>query len=151
MSIYKKGINTLNSARDIEYVMSNNSGIYMSQAVIGENVAPYHGLFIKQNEKQDEIYLSKLVEQIKIGSKMYSITDITTNEEQYGGVEYLEQFDRYPVPCFRYKYCFPVILKVTLQPSFILSVFNLSILSLLGLNNVLLFVSGNILILTFSF
>ncbi len=102
MSIYKKGINTLDSVRNLEYVMSNNSGIYMSQAVIGENVAPYHGLFIKQNEKQDEIYLSKLIEQIKIGTKLYTISDLCTNEENYGGVEYLESFDRYPVPSFKY-------------------------------------------------
>ena len=102
MSIYKKGINTLKNSRDIEYIMSNNSGIYMSQAVIGENVAPYHGLFIKQNDKHDEIYLSKVIEQIKIGTKLYSIKDLETSEEKFGGAEFLEEFDRYPLPCFKY-------------------------------------------------
>ena len=102
MSIYKKGINDLEKTRNVEFVMSNNNGIYMNQTVIGENTSPYHGLFIKQDDGKDEVYLSKMVEQIKVGSKIYNIKDITTNEEKYGGAEYLEQFDRYDVPTYRY-------------------------------------------------
>ncbi len=102
MSIYKKGINKLEQCKDIEFTMSNNCGVYMNLTVIGENSSPYHGLFIKQDEENDEIYLSKLIEQIKIGSKTYYIKDIVTNEEKYGGAEYLEEFDRYPVPIMRY-------------------------------------------------
>lgn len=102
MSIYKKNINNIQSSRNMEYTMSNNLGIYMNQTVIGENISPYHGLFIKQEENRDEVYLSKIIEQIKIDGKVYSISDIKTNEETYGGSEYLEEFNRYPVPSFKY-------------------------------------------------
>lgn len=102
MSIYKKSINCPENSRNTEFTMSNNLGIYMTQTVIGENTSPYHGLFIKQEENKDEVYLSKVIEQIKIGSKVHSISDITTNEETYGGSEYLEEFNRYPVPSFKY-------------------------------------------------
>lgn len=102
MSIYKKKVNSLDNLRNVEWTMSNNLGVYMNQTVIGENNAPNHGLFIKQEENKDEIYLSKVIEQIKIDSKVYSISDITTNEEKYGGAEYLEEFNRYPIPCFKY-------------------------------------------------
>ena len=90
MSIYKKKVNNVETMRNIEYTMSNNLGIYMNQTVLGENTAPYHGLFIKQEENKDEVYLSKMMEQIKIDGNIYSISDISTNEEKYGGVEYLE-------------------------------------------------------------
>ena len=77
MSIYKKGINDIKIAREIEYSMTNNCGIYMNQTVIGENTTPYHGLFIRQGENnKDEIYLSKVIEQIKIDGKVYNINDI---------------------------------------------------------------------------
>jgi len=102
MSIYKKGINSLDKLKNVEYTMSNNSGIYMNQTVIGENTTPYHGLFIKQEENKDEIYLSKVIEQIKTDGKVYNISDVSTNEERYGGIEYLEEFNRYPEPCFKY-------------------------------------------------
>ena len=102
MSIYKKGINTIEKVKNVEYIMTNNNGIYMNQTVIGENTTPYHGLLIKQNELQDEIYLSKMIEQIKISGKTYSIKDISTNEEEFGGKEYLEEFSRYPVPTYNY-------------------------------------------------
>ena len=102
MSIYKKGVNNLDKSRNVEYTMSSNSGIYMNQTVIGENTAPYHGLFIKQEENKDEIYLSKVIEQIKVNGELYNISDIVTNEDKHGGAEFLEEFNRYPHPCFKY-------------------------------------------------
>ena len=103
MSIYKKGINDIKIAREIEYSMTNNCGIYMNQTVIGENTTPYHGLFIRQGENnKDEIYLSKVIEQVKIDGKVYNINDINTNEEKIGGVEYLEKSSRYPLPSMEY-------------------------------------------------
>ena len=103
MSIYKKGINDIKIAREIEYSMTNNCGIYMNQTVIGENTTPYHGLFIRQGENnKDEIYLSKVIEQIKIDGKVYNINDINTNEEKIGGAEYLEKSSRYPLPSMEY-------------------------------------------------
>lgn len=103
MSIYKKGINDIKMAREIEYSMTNNCGIYMNQTVIGENTTPYHGLFIRQGENnKDEIYLSKVIEQVKIDGKVYNINDINTNEEKIGGVEYLEKSSRYPLPSMEY-------------------------------------------------
>ena len=66
--IYKRDVNKIEEMRHIEYVLSNNIGSYMNTSVIGSNFAPYHGLFIKQQPKNDQILLSKLTEKLDFGS-----------------------------------------------------------------------------------
>lgn len=102
--IYKRDINKIEEMRHIEYVLSNNVGSYMNTSVIGSNFAPYHGLFIKQQPKNDQILLSKLVENLNFGSgQEYSIMDYKTSENTYGGSEYLMSFDSMPFPTYKYE------------------------------------------------
>ncbi|MDD4375892.1 MAG: glycogen debranching enzyme N-terminal domain-containing protein [Clostridia bacterium] len=116
MKIYRKEIQQIDTGKKMEYVMSNGTGVYMSGTVIGENTAPYHGLFIKQKEQAEEIFLSKVIEEITIGSNQYHIYDIETSEKKYNGAEYLETFERYPYPKAEY-----IIEDVKITKSYIFS------------------------------
>lgn len=99
---YKRINKSLTDETSVEFVLSNNKGIYINSSVSGRNTSPYHGLFIKQQTKNDEIYLSKMIETIQVGNTEYNIWDLKTNEKNYGGVEYLEEFTDIPVPTYKY-------------------------------------------------
>lgn len=100
--LYKRGISKIEDARSVEYVMSNGLGTYINSSVIGENTSPLHGLYIRQLNGINEIYLSKVIEKYEVNGKSHFIYDIKTNEKKIGGVEYLESFERYPVPTYTY-------------------------------------------------
>lgn len=100
--IYKRLNKTLNDDTRVEYVESNNQGIYLNTSVTGANFAPYHGIYINQSPKQNEIYVSKMIETVVIGHDKFNIMDITTSESKYGGVEYLDEFTNVPVPTYTY-------------------------------------------------
>lgn len=100
--IYKRGISKLEKLRKTEYIMASGFGTYVNSSVTGENVSPLHGLYIRQNTDNAEIYLSKMIEDYEINGKTYSVYDINTNEESISGKEYLESFDRYPLPTYTY-------------------------------------------------
>lgn len=101
---YKRINKTLSNDDTREFVLSNNLGIYVNTTVTGRNIAPYHGLYINQRIKNDEIYLSKMIEIIEIGKDKYYIDDYKTSEKKYGGVENLEIFNSYPVPTYIYEF-----------------------------------------------
>lgn len=98
--VYKRTNKTLKS--NIEYVESNNQGIYINTSVMGANFAPYHGIYIHESPKNDEIYVSKMIETVQIAHDKFNIMDIKTSECEYGGQEYLESFTDDPVPTYVY-------------------------------------------------
>jgi len=100
--VYKRLNKSLNDDTRVEYVESNNQGIYLNTSVTGANFAPYHGIYINQSVEQNEIYVSKMIETVVIGHDRYNIMDIKTSENNYGGVEYLEEFTNVPVPTYTY-------------------------------------------------
>lgn len=100
--VYKRVNKSLKSDSKVEYVESNNQGIYINSSITGANFAPYHGLYIYQEPKQDTVYLSKMIEVVQIGHEKFNIMDIKTSENAYGGVEFLEEFTNEPVPTFIY-------------------------------------------------
>lgn len=66
--VYKKDIYGMDRAKEMEYVISNNSGIYINTTVIGMPVSSSHGIYIKQNQGgQDEVYLAGVLENIDFG------------------------------------------------------------------------------------
>jgi len=102
--VYKRNVNNLKDVEKIEYIVSNNQGIYMNTSVVGSNFAPYHGLFIKQEQKNDAILLAKLTEELDFGgNEVYSIKDYKTSEKTYGGSEYLVSFENTPSPTYTYE------------------------------------------------
>jgi len=100
--IYKRINKSLSNDSKIEYVESNNQGIYINSSITGANFAPYHGIYIYQEPKQDIVYLSKMIEVVQIGHEKFNIMDIKTSEISYGGIEYLEEFADSPVPTYTY-------------------------------------------------
>ena len=116
--IYKRTNKTLTDDTRVEYVESNNQGIYINTSVTGANFAPYHGLYINQTPKQNDIYLSKMIEYVIIDHERYDIMDIKTSEENYGGIEYLEEFTNDPVPTYTYNiHGCRIIKKYKLDPN----------------------------------
>lgn len=100
--VYKRVNQTLKNDSKVEYVDSNNSGIYINSSITGANFAPYHGIYIYQEPKKDVVYLSKMIECIHIGHEKFNIMDIKTSENVYGGVEFLEEFTTTPFPMYKY-------------------------------------------------
>ncbi len=116
--IYKRTNKTLTDDTRVEYVESNNQGIYINTSVTGANFAPYHGLYINQTPKQNDIYLSKMIEYVIIDHERYDIMDVKTSEESYGGVEYLEEFTNEPVPTYTYNiHGCKIVKKFKLDPN----------------------------------
>ncbi len=100
--VYKRVNKSLKSDAKVEYIESNNQGIYINSSITGENFAPYHGIYIYQEPKQDTVYLSKMIDVVQVGHEKFNIMDIKTSENNYGGVEYLEEFTNEPVPTYIY-------------------------------------------------
>ena len=100
--VYKRVNKSLKSDSKVEYVESNNQGIYINTSITGANFAPYHGIYIYQEPKKDTIYLSKMIENIQIGHEKFDIIDVKTSETVHGGVQFLTEFTNDPVPTYIY-------------------------------------------------
>lgn len=109
--VYKRTNKTLEDNTRVEFVESNNQGIYINTSVTGANYAPYHGIYINQSHTKNDIYLSKMIEYILIGHDRYNIMDIKTSENNYGGVEFLEEFTNMPFPKYTYNINGCIIIK----------------------------------------
>ncbi len=116
--VYKRTNMTLKNDTKVEYVESNNQGIYINTSVTGANFAPYHGIYIYESQLGNNVYLSKMIETLEIGHDTYDICDIKTSENVYTGVEYLTEFNSTPVPTYTYEiYGVTVIKKYKLVPN----------------------------------
>ena len=100
--VYKRVNKSLNSDSKIEYIESNNQGIYINSTITGANFAPYHGIYIYQEPKKDMVYLSKMIERVQIGYDKFDIMDVKTSETVHGGVQFLTEFTNVPVPTYVY-------------------------------------------------
>ena len=100
--VYKRINKTLEDNTRIDFIESNNQGIYINTSVTGANFAPYHGIYIYQEPKKDTVYLSKMIECVQIGHEKFNIMDIKTSENIYGGTQFLEEFTNIPVPTYTY-------------------------------------------------
>ena len=109
--VYKRVNKSLKEDSKVEYIESNNNGIYINSSITGANFAPYHGIYVCQELKQDIVYVSKMIEVIQIGHDKFNIMDIKTSEYSYGGVEYLEEYTNEPVPTYTYNINGCIIVK----------------------------------------
>ena len=100
--VYKRVNKSLKSDAKVEYIETNNQGVYINSSITGANFAPYHGIYIYQEPKHDTVYLSKMIDVVQVGHEKFNIMDIKTSENNYGGVEYLEEFTNEPVPTYIY-------------------------------------------------
>lgn len=101
--VYKRTNMTLKNNTKVEYVETNNQGIYINTSVTGANFAPYHGIYINESQDGNNIYLSKMLESVTIGHDVYKIEDIKTSESESSGVEFLTEFSNTPLPVYTYE------------------------------------------------
>lgn len=100
--VYKRINKSLKDDSKVEYIESNNQGIYINGTITGANFAPYHGIYIYQEPKKDMVYLSKMIECVQIEHEKFEIMDVKTSETVHGGVQFLTEFDSEPVPTYKY-------------------------------------------------
>jgi len=92
-------------ALQMEWLVTNGLGGYASSTALGINTRKYHGLLVAAfNPPVDRrVLLTKLEEEIRIGSETYSIG---SNEFKYGirpeGYKFLLDFSLAPLPIYRY-------------------------------------------------
>lgn len=86
---YKRGINSLEKMRQIEYSFSDNAKTCFSMSGCLDFKKPYNGMYIKNGK----IMLANLVERIEIKDKVYKMTELTTSVQNVSCEEYITSID----------------------------------------------------------
>lgn len=86
---YKRGINPISTARQVEYQISNHQDTCLSMSATLEMKKPYNGMYIKEGK----ILLANVVEKIEIYDKVYKMTQLTTNVHHISCDEYITEID----------------------------------------------------------
>ncbi len=82
---YKRGINTLDKAKQVEFTLSSNMNAYLFMNATLELKKLYEGLYIKNNK----VMLSNIIEKVQMGSKEYTVAGYTTSSMNLNTDEYL--------------------------------------------------------------
>ncbi len=100
--IYKKEIYGMDRAKEMEYVISNNSGIYINTTVIGMPISPSHGIYIRRyQERQDEVYLSGVLESIYFEEEQETSKFVSKNMYRDMSM-YFDRFEVTHIPVTEY-------------------------------------------------
>lgn len=86
---YKRGVNSLEKAKQIEYSFSDNARTCFSMSGCLEFKKPYNGMYIKNGK----VMLANLVEKIEIKDKVYKMTELTTSVQNVSCEEYITGID----------------------------------------------------------
>ena len=86
---YKRGINNIDEARQVEYVLSNGIDTCLCMSACCEARKPYNGLYIKDGK----IIIENIIESIKIKDKVYSIGQLETATKVISSLNYIESID----------------------------------------------------------
>lgn len=86
---YKRGVNSLEKAKQIEYSFSDNAKTCFSMSGCLEFKKPYNGMYIRDGK----VMLAQLVEKIEIKDKVYKMTEITTSVRNVSCEEYITGID----------------------------------------------------------
>lgn len=86
---YKRGINSLDKAKQIEYSFSDNARACFSMSGLLEFRKPYNGMYIKNGK----VMLAQLVEKIEVKDKVYKMTELTTSVQNVSCEEYITGID----------------------------------------------------------
>jgi len=87
--MYKRGINSLEQFRNMNFYLSSNKTAYLSMGAILDIKKPYNGMYIKNSK----IYVSHIIEKIEVGSKTYNIAELSTLTKQLSSEIYLNEID----------------------------------------------------------
>lgn len=86
---YKRGVNSLDKAKQIEYSFSDNARTCFSMSGLLEFRKPYNGMYIKNGK----VMLAQLVEKIELKDKVYKMTELTTSVQNVSCEEYITSID----------------------------------------------------------
>lgn len=86
---YKRGVNSLDKAKQIEYSFSDNARTCFSMSGLLEFKKPYNGMYIKNGK----VMLAQLVEKIELKDKVYKMTELTTSVQNVSCEEYITSID----------------------------------------------------------
>lgn len=82
---YKRGISSIENAKNLEYVLSNKKNICLSMSGALDAKKPYNGMYIKDGK----ILLENVVEKFELKEKTYKMTRINTISSSISTDEYI--------------------------------------------------------------
>lgn len=86
---YKRGINNIEQAENIDFCISNNLNTYICLNACFDTKRPYDGLYIRNNK----IMVENIFEKIFLDKKVYNIGSYTTATEENNSTEYILNID----------------------------------------------------------
>lgn len=88
-----------------EWLITNGIGGFASSTVLGANTRRYHGLLVAplKPPARRHLILSKLDESVEINGKKYNLYTNMCHNYIAEGYQYLESFEKNPLPEFTYK------------------------------------------------
>ena len=89
MYTYKRGMDDIKKAKNVEFVMSNNLDICLCSSAILDMKKPYNGLYIKNGK----VILENLVEKFENKDDVCKICNINTISTNISSSEYLTSID----------------------------------------------------------
>lgn len=86
---YKRGINSLNELRQVEYVLSDGYDTCLCMSACLDARKPYNGLYIKNGK----IILENVIEKIEIKDKVYKLVELNTSIQSLSCSDYITSVD----------------------------------------------------------
>lgn len=86
---YKRGINNIEQAKQVEYVLSNNNNSCLSMSATLDTRKPYNGMYIKDGK----IIVENLMEEIELKNKLYRVGQVMTSVQTISCDEYITNID----------------------------------------------------------
>lgn len=122
---YKRGINDINVAKNMQFILSDEIDTCLSLNACMENRKIYNGLYIKKGK----VLVENILDKIEIDDKVYRIGHVVTNTQKVCIEEYLTKIDlqenkfSFETPDFKYskRICFDVSNSDTLLIEYELS------------------------------
>ena len=86
---YKREIENLDDARNLEYSLSDNSKVCFNTNGMLKTEKPYHGMFIKSGK----VLLENIIETFDIEDESFKLIEIETKEQQFEVKDYITGID----------------------------------------------------------
>lgn len=86
---YKRGIESVEKVKQIEYVLSNNVDTCLSMSGVLHALKPYHGLYIKNGK----VIISNFIEKIEVKDKVYNSVQLNTSIQNISNDDYIKMID----------------------------------------------------------
>lgn len=86
---YKRGVNDINVAKNLQFILSDGISTCLSLNALLENKKIYNGMYIKDGK----ILVENLLERIEINDKIYRIGHVITSTKKVSMDEYLTKID----------------------------------------------------------